>query len=167
MRRIIEDLDTALQRDPSARSRLEVALSYPGVHAVWGYRIAHFIWRVRLKLLARLYANWVRTVTGIEIHPAAKIGRRFFIDHGMGVVIGETAIVGDDVMIYHDVTLGSTRCMHGKRHPTIQNSVVIGAGARVLGPITVGEGARISANSVVTRDIPARTNQDEGELFAI
>jgi serine O-acetyltransferase len=167
MRRIIEDLDTALQRDPSARSRLEVALSYPGVHAVWGYRIAHFMWRVRLKLLARLYANWVRTVTGIEIHPAAKIGRRFFIDHGMGVVIGETAIVGDDVMIYHDVTLGSTRFMQGKRHPTIQNFVVIGAGARVLGPITVGQGARISANSVVTRDIPARTNQDEGELFAI
>ena len=167
MRRIIEDLDTALQRDPSARSRLEVALSFPGVHAVWGYRIAHFLWRNRLKLLARLYANWVRTVTGIEIHPAAKIGRRFFIDHGMGVVIGETAIIGDDVMIYHDVTLGSTKFMRGKRHPNIENGVVIGAGARVLGPITVGQGARISANSVVTRDIPARTNQDESELFAI
>jgi serine O-acetyltransferase len=106
-------------------------------------------------------------VTGIEIHPAAKIGRRFFIDHGMGVVIGETAIIGDDVMIYHDVTLGSIKFMRGKRHPNIENGVVIGAGARVLGPITVGEGARISANSVITRDVPARTNQDESELFAI
>jgi serine O-acetyltransferase len=106
-------------------------------------------------------------VTGIEIHPAAKIGRRFFIDHGMGVVIGETSIIGDNVMIYHDVTLGSTKYMKGKRHPTILDGVVIGAGARVLGPITIGEGARISANSVVTRDVAARTNQDEGELFAI
>jgi serine O-acetyltransferase len=167
LKRIIEDLDTALRKDPSARNRLEVALTFPGIHAVWGHRIAHFLWRRRLKLLARIYANWVRTLTGIEIHPAAKIGRRFFIDHGMGVVIGETSIIGDDVMIYHDVTLGSTKYMKGKRHPTIHDGVVIGAGARVLGPITIGEGARISANSVITRDIPARTNQDEGELFAI
>ena len=166
-KRIIEDLDTALRKDPSARNRLEVALTFPGIHAVWGYRIAHFLWRSRLKLLARIYANWVRTVTGIEIHPAAKIGRRFFIDHGMGVVIGETAVIGDDVMIYHDVTLGSTKYMKGKRHPTIRDGVVIGAGARVLGPITIGEGARISANSLVVRDIAARTNQDEGELFVI
>ena len=167
LKRIIEDLDTALRRDPSARNRLEVALTFPGIHAVWGHRIAHYLWRGRLKLLARIYANWVRTVTGIEIHPAAKIGRRFFIDHGMGVVIGETAVIGDDVMIYHDVTLGSTKYMKGKRHPTIENGVVIGAGARVLGPITIGEGARISANSLVTRDVEARTNQDEGELFVI
>ncbi|MEY3168452.1 MAG: serine O-acetyltransferase [Actinomycetota bacterium] len=167
LKQIIEDLDAALRRDPSARNRLEVALTFPGIHAVWGHRIAHFLWRRRLKLLARIYANWVRTVTGIEIHPAAKIGRRFFIDHGMGVVIGETSIIGDDVMIYHDVTLGSTKYMKGKRHPTIHDGVVIGAGARVLGPITIGEGARISANSVVTRDVAARTNQDEGELFAI
>jgi len=167
LKRIIEDLDTALQKDPSARNRLEVALTFPGIHAVWGYRIAHFLWRSRLKLLARIYANWVRTVTGIEIHPAAKIGRRFFIDHGMGVVIGETAVIGDDVMIYHDVTLGSTKYMKGKRHPTIEKGVVIGAGARVLGPITIGEGARISANSLVVRDVAARTNQDEGELFVI
>jgi serine O-acetyltransferase len=167
LKRIIEDLDTALRKDPSARNRLEVALTFPGIHAVWGHRIAHFLWRRRLKLLARIYANWVRTVTGIEIHPAAKIGRRFFIDHGMGVVIGETSIIGDDVMLYHDVTLGSTKYMKGKRHPTIHDGVVIGAGARVLGPITIGEGARISANSLVTRDIAARTNQDEGELFAI
>ena len=167
LKRIIEDLDTALRKDPSARNRLEVALTFPGIHAVWGYRIAHFLWRSRLKLLARIYANWVRTVTGIEIHPAAKIGRRFFIDHGMGVVIGETAVIGDDVMIYHDVTLGSTKYMKGKRHPTIEKGVVIGAGARVLGPITIGEGARISANSLVTRNVAARTNQDEGELFVI
>jgi serine O-acetyltransferase len=167
LKRIIEDLDTALRKDPSARNRLEVALTFPGIHAVWGYRIAHFLWRSRLKLLARIYANWVRTVTGIEIHPAAKIGRRFFIDHGMGVVIGETAVIGDDVMIYHDVTLGSTKYMKGKRHPTIEKGVVMGAGARVLGPITIGEGARISANSLVVRDVAARTNQDEGELFVI
>jgi serine O-acetyltransferase len=167
LKRIVEDLDTALRKDPSARNRLEVALTFPGIHAVWGHRVAHILWRRRLKLLARIYANWVRTVTGIEIHPAAKIGRRFFIDHGMGVVIGETSIIGDDVMIYHDVTLGSTKYMKGKRHPTIHDGVVIGAGARVLGPITIGEGARISANSVVTRDVAARTNQDEGELFAI
>jgi len=167
LKRIIEDLDTALRKDPSARNRLEVALTFPGIHAVWGYRIAHFLWRSRLKLLARIFANWVRTVTGIEIHPAAKIGRRFFIDHGMGVVIGETAVIGDDVIIYHDVTLGSTKYMKGKRHPTIEKGVVIGAGARVLGPITIGEGARISANSLVVRDVAARTNQDEGELFVI
>ena len=167
LKRIIEDLDTALRKDPSARNRLEVALTFPGIHAVWGYRIAHFLWRSRLKLLARIYANWVRAVTGIEIHPAAKIGRRFFIDHGMGVVIGETAVIGDDVMIYHDVTLGSTKYMKGKRHPTIEKGVVIGAGARVLGPIMIGEGARISANSLVVRDVAARTNQDEGELFVI
>ncbi len=167
LKRIIEDLDTALRKDPSARNLLEVALTFPGIHAVWGYRVAHFLWRSRLKLLARIYANWVRNVTGIEIHPAAKIGRRFFIDHGMGVVIGETAVIGDDVMIYHDVTLGSTKYMKGKRHPTIEKGVVIGAGARVLGPITIGEGARISANSLVVRDVAARTNQDEGELFVI
>ena len=164
---IREDLDNALHRDPSARNRLEIALTFPGIHALWGYRIANFLWRNRLKLIARIYANWVRTATGIEIHPAARIGRRFFIDHGMGVVIGETAIVGDDVMIYHDVTLGGRTYTKAKRHPTIDNGVVIGAGARIIGDITVGAGARISANSVVTRDIPARTNQDESENFVI
>jgi serine O-acetyltransferase len=165
--RIKEDLDTALAKDPSARNRIEVALTYPGIHAVWGHRISHYLWRGGFKLLARAYSNWVRAVTGVEIHPAANIGRRFFIDHGMGVVIGETAQVGDDVMIYHDVTLGSRKFSHGKRHPTIGNGVVIGAGARVLGPVTVGEGARISANSVVIKDVPPRTNQDESELFVI
>ena len=153
LHRIKEDLDTALRRDPAARHRLEVALTYPGIHAVWGYRISHFLWRRGFKLVARIYSNWIRTVTGIEIHPAAIIGRRFFIDHGMGVVIGETAVIGDDVMIYHDVTLGSRTYKSGKRHPTIGNEVVIGAGARVLGNITVGHGARISANSVVLKEI--------------
>ena len=167
LKRIIEDLDTALQRDPAARNRLEVALTYPGVHAIWGYRIAHFFWRRGFKMLARVYANWVRAATGIEIHPGARIGRRFFIDHGMGVVIGETTGVGDDVMIYHDVTLGARAYEHGKRHPTIGNNVIIGAGARVLGNVTVGTGARISANSVVTRDVPPRTDIDPAELFFI
>jgi len=167
LHRIKEDLDTALRRDPAARHRLEVALTYPGIHAVWGHRIAHFLWRRGFKLVARIYANWIRTVTGIEIHPAAIIGRRFFIDHGMGVVIGETAVIGDDVMVYHDVTLGSRTFTEGKRHPTIGNDVVIGAGARVIGNITVGHGARISANSVLVKDLPARTNQDEGEFFVI
>jgi serine O-acetyltransferase len=165
--RIIEDIDTALQRDPAARSRLEVALTYPGVHAIWGHRFAHILWRSRLKLLARLYANWVRTATGVEIHPGARIGRRFFIDHGMGVVIGETTVIGDDVMIYHDVTLGARTFENGKRHPTIGDSVIIGAGARVLGNVSVGTGARISANTVVTRDVPARTDVDASEQFMI
>jgi len=164
---IKEDLENALTRDPSARNLLEVALTFPGIHALWGHRFAHFLWRRKLKLLARIYANWVRSLTGIEIHPAARIGRRFFIDHGMGVVIGETAIIGDDVMMYHDVTLGSRTYTKSKRHPTIGNGVVIGAGARIIGDITVGAGARISANSVVTRDVPAKTNQDESEHFAI
>ena len=167
LRLIKEDLDNALKRDPSARNRLEIALTFPGIHALWGHRIANFLWRSRLKLMARIYANWVRAATGIEIHPAAHIGRRFFIDHGMGVVIGETAIVGDDVMIYHDVTLGGRTYTKAKRHPTIGNGVVIGAGARIIGDITVGAGARISANSVVTRDVPAKTNQDESENFVI
>jgi serine O-acetyltransferase len=166
-RRIIEDLDTAIRRDPAARNRVEVALTYPGVHALWGHRIAHLLWRSGLKLLARIFANWNRFFSGVEIHPAAVIGRRFFIDHGMGVVIGETTIIGDDVMIYHDVTLGARAFSHGKRHPTIGNDVVIGAGARVLGGISVGQGARISANSVVTRDVAPRTNQDESEYFVI
>lgn len=165
--RILEDIDNALERDPAARNRLEVFLTYPGVHAVWAHRVSHWMWNHRLRLFARIHSNYIRRETGIEIHPGARIGRRFFIDHGMGVVIGETAIIGDDVMIYHDVTLGARANVKGKRHPTIGNGVVIGAGARVLGPITVGDGARISANSVVTRDVQPRTNQDESELFYI
>ena len=163
----MEDLTAALRQDPAARNRLEIFLTYPGVHAVWGYRIAHFAWQIKLKLLARIYSNWIRAVTGVEIHPAAKIGRRFFIDHGMGVVIGATAVVGDDVMIYHDVTLGARSGGSGKRHPTIGNKVVIGAGARIIGDITVGEGAKISANMVVTKSVPAQTSVDSSEFFAI
>jgi serine O-acetyltransferase len=164
---IKEDISAALRQDPAARNWLEVLLTYPGVHAVWGYRISHFLWRVKLKLLARIYSNWVRAVTGIEIHPAAKIGRRFFIDHGMGVVIGATAVVGEDVMIYHDVTLGARTGGSGKRHPTIGNNVVIGAGARVLGDISIGDGVKINANVVVTKSVPARTMVDSSEFFAI
>jgi serine O-acetyltransferase len=137
------------------------------VHALWGHRISHFLWRINLKLIARIHSNLIRSATGIEIHPAAKIGRRFFIDHGMGVVIGATAVVGDDVMIYHDVTLGARGIGSGKRHPTIGNNVVIGAGARVLGDIKVGEGAKISANMVVTKEVPAKTSVDSSEFFAI
>ena len=166
-RRINEDIKAVLRQDPAARNSLEVVLTYPGLHAVWGYRIAHFLWQVKLKLVARIYSNWIRAVTGIEIHPAAKIGRRFFIDHGMGVVIGATAIVGDDVMIYHDVTLGARTGGSGKRHPTIGNNVVIGAGARVLGDISVGNGVKIAANMVVTKSVPASTNVDSSEFFAI
>ena len=167
LRRINEDIKAVLRQDPAARNSLEVVLTYPGLHAVWGYRIAHFLWQVKLKLAARIYSNWIRAVTGIEIHPAAKIGQRFFIDHGMGVVIGATAIVGDDVMIYHDVTLGARTGGSGKRHPTIGNNVVIGAGARVLGDISVGNGVKIAANMVVTKSVPASTNVDSSEFFAI
>jgi serine O-acetyltransferase len=167
LKRINEDIKAVLRQDPAARNSLEVVLTYPGLHAVWGYRIAHFLWQVKLKLAARIYSNWIRAVTGIEIHPAAKIGRRFFIDHGMGVVIGATAIVGDDVMIYHDVTLGARTGGSGKRHPTIGNNVVIGAGARVLGDISVGNGVKIAANMVVTKSVPASTNVDSSEFFAI
>jgi len=167
IKQILEDIDTAKAKDPAARNRLEIALTYPGVHALWGHRISHFLWRINLKLIARIHSNLLRSATGIEIHPAAKIGRRFFIDHGMGVVIGATAVVGDDVMIYHDVTLGARGIGSGKRHPTIGNNVVIGAGARVLGDIKVGEGAKISANMVVTKEVPAKTSVDSSEFFAI
>ena len=167
IKRILEDIDTAKAKDPAARNRLEIALTYPGVHAIWGHRISHFLWRINFKLIARIHSNLLRSATGIEIHPAAKIGRRFFIDHGMGVVIGATAVVGDDVMIYHDVTLGARGIGSGKRHPTIGNNVVIGAGARVLGDIKVGEGAKISANMVVTKEVPAKTSVDSSEFFVI
>ncbi|MEI6307761.1 MAG: serine O-acetyltransferase [Actinomycetes bacterium] len=167
LHRITEDIKTALRQDPAARNWLEVLLTYPGLHAVWGYRIAHFLWNLKLKLLARIYSNWIRAVTGIEIHPAAKIGRRFFIDHGMGVVIGATAVVGDDVMIYHGVTLGARTNEAGKRHPTIGNNVVVGAGAKVLGDISIGDSVKINANLVVTKSVPARTVVDSSEFFAI
>lgn len=150
-----EDLEAAHAHDPAARSRLEVALGYPGVHAVWGYRVAHRMWQEpALRLPARLLSQLVRGITGIEIHPGARIGRRLFIDHGMGVVIGETAEVGDDVVMFHGVTLGGTSMRHGKRHPTVGDRVMIGTGAKVLGPVYVGDDARIGANAVVVHDVP-------------
>ena len=164
---LFEDLDNALVKDPAARNRLEVFLAYPGVHAVWGYRLTHFLWQSNAKLIARVFSNWIRSSTGIEIHPAATIGRRFFIDHGMGVVIGATAIIGDDVMMYHDVTLGARTYIQGKRHPTIENNVVIGAGARIIGDITIGHGARINANVVITKSIPAQSTLESSEFFVI
>lgn len=164
---IREDLDTALARDPAARSRTEILLAYPGVHAVWAHRIAHWLWQHDFKLLARVYSNWTRTATGIEIHPGATIGRRFFIDHGMGVVIGETTIIGDDVMIYHDVTLGARSYKKGKRHPTIGDGVIIGTGARVLGDVTIGKRATLGANTVITQDVPERATVDSAGLFII
>jgi serine O-acetyltransferase len=142
-----------LQRDPAARHWLEVVLFYPGIHAIWMHRLAHRLWKSRLRLAAQAIAHLSRWLTGIEIHPAAQIGPRFFIDHGMGVVIGETAEVGADVTIYHGVTLGGVSMLHGKRHPTIADHVVIGAGAKVLGAITVGTHSRIGANAVVVKDV--------------
>lgn len=151
--RIREDIQTVFQRDPAARHTLEILTTYPGIHAVLLHRLAHACWRVGLKWLGRFIAHISRWLTGIEIHPGATLGRRLFIDHGMGVVIGETAEVGDDVTLYHGVTLGGTSWNKGKRHPTIGNNVVIGAGAKVLGPITVGENARIGSNSVVVKNV--------------
>lgn len=145
------------ERDPAARSSLEVVLCYPGLHAVLIHRLANPLWRAGFITLGRWISHWGRFLTGIEIHPGARIGRRFVIDHGMGVVIGETAIIGDDVYIYHQVTLGGTSSEQGKRHPTIGNNVIIGAGAKVLGAIMVGDGARIGANAVVVADVPVAT----------
>lgn len=156
-RLMLEDIRTARERDPAARSLLEVALCYPGVHAVWAHRVSHWIWKrgPGMRLLARVVSQIARTATGIEIHPGAVIGRRLFIDHGMGVVIGETAEVGDDVTMFHGSTLGGTSMSHGKRHPTVGNGVLIGAGATVLGPVTIGDGAKVGAGTVVVRDVPA------------
>jgi len=151
---IREDVATVLERDPAAKSRLEVYLCYSGLHALWFYRVNHFLWNHNFLLLGRWLSQVARLFTGIEIHPGATIGRRLFIDHGMGVVIGETAIVGDDVTLYQGVTLGGTGKEHGKRHPTILDSVVIGGGAKVLGNITIGRNCRIGAGSVVLRNVP-------------
>jgi serine O-acetyltransferase len=152
----IEDVDAAMARDPAAQSRLETFLTSPGLHAVWSHRLAHRLWeRPAYRLPARVLSNVTRTLTGVEIHPGATIGKRFFIDHGMGVVIGETAVVGDDVMLYHDVTLGGRSMAKVKRHPTVGDRVTIGSGARVLGDVNLGDDSQIGANSVVTRDVPA------------
>ena len=151
------DLDAAMRRDPAAHSRTDLALNSPDLHAIWSYRLAHRMWErgPRWKPAARLLSTVTRAATGVEIHPGARIGQRFFIDHGMGVVIGETAEVGDDVMLYHGVTLGGRSMQRVKRHPTLQDGVTVGAGARILGPITVGAGAQVGANSVVVKDVPA------------
>lgn len=153
--RIREDIQSVFHRDPAARNAFEVVTCYPGLHAVWLHRVAHALWRAGWKWLARVVSNFGRWMTGIEIHPGAKIGRRFFIDHGMGIVIGETAEIGNDVTLYQGVTLGGTSWNKGKRHPTLEDGVVVGAGAKVLGPFTVGAGAKIGSNAVVTKAVPA------------
>lgn len=154
-RRLREDIGVVFERDPAARTFFEVLTTYPGVHAVLWHRLSHRLWHWNLKWLARFSAALARWFTGIEIHPGAKIGRRVFIDHGMGVVIGETAEIGDDCTLYHGVTLGGTSWQKGKRHPTLEAGVIIGAGAKVLGPITIGAGAKIGSNAVVVKDVPA------------
>ena len=156
LRVLREDLEAARHRDPAARSGLEVALVYPGLHAVWTYRLTHRMWREpALRLPARVIAQIARAATGVEIHPGAKIGRRLFIDHGMGVVIGETAVVGDDVLLFHGSTLGGRSMKRGKRHPTLGDRVVVGAGAKILGPVWVGDDVQVGANAVVVKDVPA------------
>jgi len=149
-----EDIQTVFAKDPAARSTLEVILCYPGLHALWLHRLAHFLWQHKLRLLARLLSHLNRFLTNIEIHPGAKIGRRFFIDHGAGVVIGETSEIGDDVLLYQGVVLGGTTLEKKKRHPTLGNNVVMGSGAIALGPITIGDGARIGSGSVVVKSVP-------------
>ncbi len=152
--RLTEDIRTIFERDPAARSIAEVLLCYPGLHAVIMHRFAHRLWRWNRRLLARWISHVGRALTGIEIHPGARIGRRFFIDHGMGVVIGETTEIGDDVTLYQGVTLGGTSLSHGKRHPTLADGVIVGAGAKVLGALRVGTGARIGAGAIVVKEVP-------------
>ena len=151
--RLREDIACVFERDPAARNGFEVFTTYPGLHAVMMHRLSHRLWKAGYKWLARFLSNFARLFTGIEIHPGAEIGRRFFIDHGMGVVIGETAVIGDDCTLYHGVTLGGTSWQKGKRHPTLGKDVVVGAGAKVLGPIVIGDGARIGSNAVVVKSI--------------
>ncbi len=153
--RLKEDINCVFDRDPAARGYLEVLTSYPGVHAMLMYRLSHWLWQKKAKWLSRFISFITRWFTGIEIHPNAQIGRRFFIDHGMGVVIGETAEIGDDCTLYHGVTLGGTSWDEGKRHPTLKNNVVVGAGAKVLGPIILSEDVRVGSNAVVVKDVPA------------
>ncbi|MDF1642908.1 MAG: serine O-acetyltransferase [Pseudomonadales bacterium] len=152
--KIKEDIQSVFDRDPAARNSFDVLTLYPGLHAIWLHRLSHRLWNSGLKWLARLVSNIGRALTGIEIHPGAKIGRRFFIDHGVGVVIGETAEIGDNCTIYHGVTLGGTSWDAGKRHPTLEDDVVVGAGAKILGPITIARGAKVGSNAVVTKNAP-------------
>ncbi len=151
---IKEDISIVFERDPAARTHFEILTTYPGVHALIMHRFSHWLWSARLYWLGRLFSHIGRFLTGIEIHPGATIGNRVFIDHGMGVVIGETAVIGDDCTLYHGVTLGGTSWNKGKRHPTLEQGVVIGAGAKVLGPITIGKNAKIGSNAVVVKDVP-------------
>jgi serine O-acetyltransferase len=153
-RTIKQDIDTVFERDPAVRSRIDVVFSYPGFHAILVYRLGHFFWTRGFTFIARFLSHIGRVLTGIEIHPAATIGERFFIDHGMGVVIGETTEIGDDVTIYQGVTLGGTELNNGKRHPTIGNDVIVGAGAKILGPITLHRCSRVGSNAVVIKDVP-------------
>lgn len=155
--RIIEEIKSIFERDPAARNAPEVILCYPGFQAVLIYRLSNIMWKAKLKLIARITANIGRIITGIEIHPAAKIGKKLFIDHGIGVVIGETAVIGDGCTLYHGVTLGGVSWKKGKRHPTLGDKVIIGAGAKVLGPITIGNGSKIGSNAVVLEDVPDKT----------
>ncbi len=150
-----EDVKTVFQKDPAARSWLEVVLCYPGLHAIWSHRFAHYLWKHKFYFLARLLSHITRFFTGIEIHPGAKIGRRFFIDHGMGIVIGETTEIGNDVLLYKGVVLGGTSLEKTKRHPTLGNNIIVGSNAIVMGAITIGDNARIGAASVVTHSVPA------------
>ena len=156
-KRLKEDMAIVFERDPAARSYLEILTTYPGVHANLFHRLAHQIWKIKFFWLGRAISHISRFLTGIEIHPGAVIGNRFFIDHGMGVVIGETSIIGNDCTIYHGVTLGGTSWKQGKRHPTLEDKVVIGAGAKILGPITIGKGAKVGSNAVVIKDIPSNS----------
>ncbi|GAB3617826.1 serine O-acetyltransferase [Okibacterium endophyticum] len=157
LRSIREDITAARVHDPAARGSVEIFLTYSGLHAIWAHRVNHWLWMRGVRFPARVCSQLTRFLTGIEIHPGAKIGRRFFIDHGMGVVVGETAEVGDDVFLYHGVTLGGKSSGKGKRHPTIGDGVTIGAGAKVLGPVVIGSGSVIGANAVVTKDAPPRS----------
>jgi serine O-acetyltransferase len=153
-KRLKEDIDCVYARDPAARRTVDIIFAYPGVHVLWLHRLNHRLWREGFKSLARVLSHVARWLTGIEIHPGASIGRRFFIDHGMGVVIGETAEIGDDCTLYHGVTLGGTTWEGGKRHPTLCDNVVVGAGAKILGPVVIGAAARIGSNAVVLKDVP-------------
>lgn len=153
--RIKEDISSVFSRDPAARNTWDVLTNYPGLQAIWWFRVAHLLWKKNWCWLARMLSTFARWLTGVEIHPGATIGRRFFIDHAMGVVIGETAIIGDDCTLYHGVTLGGTSWDAGKRHPTLEDNVVVGAGAKILGPITLSKGCRVGSNAVVTKDAPA------------
>ncbi|MBF0427896.1 MAG: serine O-acetyltransferase [Magnetococcales bacterium] len=157
LQRIKQDIEVIFQRDPAANGVMELLLCYPGLHAILAYRLFHWLWKKNFRLLARFLSNLTRFFTGIEIHPAALIGERFFIDHGMGVVIGETTHIGDNVTLYHGVTLGGTSWDPGKRHPTLGNGVVVGAGAKILGPITIGDNVRVGSNAVVVSDVPPNT----------